>query len=303
MFFLRLLSNRNFIFILALVLGLSLGDAAGWVRHLTIPAVAVVMTVSMTQLPITRLIFSKEMVKPVLWSVALNYILFGGVTLLLAWYLVPNKQLWYGFVIVAAAPPGVAIAPFTGILSGNVRYSLVGVIGAYFVSLLVIPAVGLLFLGDILIEPSRLFIILAELIIGPLIVSQILIHFNISRYIDKWRGKIVNWSLFVVIFAVIALNRDVFFTSSSVLARAGVIAFVPIFGIGFLMEFILFRTKMARENISSLILFGTVKNGGFAAATALSLFGENASLSGGITTVFIIIYLIILTMRAGKFSR
>ncbi len=300
MFLLKILSNRNFIFILAVILGLALGDRAGWIRHLTIPALAVVMTVSMTQLNIGSISFSKGLFKPILWSIALNYILFGSVILVLAWYLAPDVQSWYGFVIVAAAPPGVAIAPFVAILSGNEKYALIGVIGAYFASLLIIPAASIIFIGSNIVSPVRLLLILAELIIGPFIVSQLVIRLNIYRYINKWRSKIVNWGLFLVIFTVIALNRDLLLSNPSILARSSLIAFIPIFGLGFFLQALLPKTGMAAENLSSHILFATVKNGGFAAATSLALFGENASLPGAITSVFIVIYLITLTFRAKK---
>jgi len=80
----------------------------------------------------------------VLWSIVLNYLLFLG-QLSCCWNLAPNTQLCV--VIVAAAPPGVVIAPFTGILWGNVKYSLIGVIGTCIASLLIIPAVSLAFVG------------------------------------------------------------------------------------------------------------------------------------------------------------
>ncbi len=299
MFILRLLSNRNIIFALALVLGLALGDRASWARILTIPALAIVMTVSMTQLPLSTFI-SKGIHKPILWSIALNYVLFGSVTLLLAWKLVPDVEMWYGFVIVALAPPGVAIAPFSKILSGNVRYALIGVIGAYFASLLIIPAASMLLIGGNAFDPFRLLLILVQLIIGPFIVSRLLIRFKISIFINKLRPVIVNWGLFVVIFTVIALNRNLLFEDPGLLARASIVASVPIFGIGFLLDTLLHRTDMPTKNISSFVLFGTVKNGGFAAASALALFGEGASLPGAVTSIFIIIYLIVLTLRAGR---
>jgi len=48
------------------------------------------------------------------------------------------------------------------------------------------------------------------------------------------------------------------------------------------------------------MLLGTIKNGGFAAATALALFGDKASLPSAIVTVFLIIFLLYLSFRARK---
>jgi hypothetical protein len=43
---------------------------------------------------------------------------------------------------------------------------------------------------------------------------------------------------------------------------------------------------------------GTVKNSGFAAATALALFSEKASVPGTVISVFIVLYLIWIGMHA-----
>ncbi|MCG9478597.1 MAG: hypothetical protein K9H14_00095 [Actinomycetia bacterium] len=298
----RLLKNRNFIFILALALGLALGDWASWARHLTVPALGLVMTVSMVQLPLSSMVPLKQVIKPVVWTLVLNYLVFGAITLLLAYYLAPDENIWYGFVIVAAAPPGVAIAPFTGILSGNVKFSLMGVIGAYLASLLIIPLAGFLFIGGNFLDPLRLALILVELIIAPFVIAQILIKVRAAPLISRWRGTIVNWGLFLVFFAIIALNREALFSNPRLLAYTALISAVPIFGLGFLMEFIVFKLNLKKKNRSSLVLLSNVKNGGFAAATALSLFGNSASLPGAVTSVFLIIYLIFLTLRAKKYS-
>jgi hypothetical protein len=49
-----------------------------------------------------------------------------------------------------------------------------------------------------------------------------------------------------------------------------------------------------------LVLFGTIKNSSFAAATALSLFSERASVPGAIFSIFLIIYLIIISLFSRK---
>ncbi|MGM0368687.1 MAG: bile acid:sodium symporter family protein [Actinomycetota bacterium] len=287
---------------MALVLGLLLGDKVSWLEYFTMPALAIVMTVSMTQLPLKSIKWRKSLLKPIAWAIFLNYVVFGTVILLLAWLLIEDKQLWYGFVIIAATPPGVAIAPFTGVLSGNTRYSLIGVIGAYFASLVIIPLVGLIFIGGSFIQPVRLVIILIELIIGPFIISQALIKFKLDRFIKRWRGLFVNWGLFIIIFAVIALNREVLFKNLRVVGIVSAIAFITVFGLGFVIEALLKKSRTPKKDRGHLILFATIKNGGFAAATALSLFGSKASLPGAVVSVFLILFLIVLSFRKRAIS-
>ena len=267
---------------------------------MTLPALAVVMIVSMTQVSIKSFLPLKSLIKPVLLTILLNYFVFALVILTMAWLIIPERELWIGFVIIAFAPPGVAIAPFTGILGGDVKFSLMGVIGAYIAALIIIPLSGLILIGQSFIQPLRLIIVFTELIIAPLILSQIFIRTKIDKYILRFRGPIVNWGLFVVIFTVIGLNRSVFFNDPITLGKISLICSVTVIGLGLLYEFLTKKLKVDRSLCSCIMLLGTIKNGGFAAATALALFGDKASLPSAIVSVFLIIFLLYLSFRARK---
>ncbi len=303
MFLIKVFKNRNFIFALAFILGLSIGGYIGsWTKHLTLPALAVLMTVSMTEIPIKSFLPLKNAIKPVLLSILLNYFIFALVMLTMAWFLIPERELWIGFVIIAFAPPGVAIPPFARIMGGDVKFSLIGVIGSYIAALIIMPAAGLALVGQSFIQPLRLITVFTTLIIIPLILSQIFIKIKIDRHILKFRGPVVNWGLFVVIFTIIGLNRSVFFDNPEMLGRISLICFVTITGLGLLYEFITKKLKISRSLSGPIILFGTTKNTGFAAATALALYGEMASIPGAIASVFIILFLLYLSFKAKKKS-
>lgn len=300
MFVIKILKNRNFIFALAFILGLLIGDTIGWIRHLTLPALAILMTVSMTEIPVKSFLPLKNTIKPVLLSIVLNYFIFALVMLLMAWFIIPEKELWIGFVIIAFTPPGVAIPPFTRIMGGDLKFSLTGLIGSYLAVLIILPAAGLVLVGQNFIQPIRLITVFGELIIAPLVLSQILIKAKIDRYVLKFRGPVVNWGLFVVIFVIIALNRNVFLNEPKTLAKISLICFTTIIGLGLLYEFLTRKLRISRKVSASVILFGTIKNAGFAAATALSLFGEKASIPGTIASVFIILFLLYLSFKAKR---
>ncbi|MFC2144992.1 bile acid:sodium symporter family protein [Actinomycetota bacterium] len=263
---------------------------------MTLPALAIVMVASLTQIPIRSFLPLKTIVKPVLLTIVLNYFVFALVMLPMAWFLFPERELWVGFVIIAIAPPGVAVAPFTSILGGDVKYSLAGVIGAYIAALIIIPLAGLILVGQSFIQPLRLIIIFSELIVAPLIISQIFIMTKVDKYILRFKGYIVNWGLFIVIFTVIGLNRNIFFGEPLTLLKISLICFVTIIGLGLVYEFLTKRLKLD----PGIMLLGVVKNGGFAAATALTLFGERASLPSAVVSVFLLIFLLYLSFRARK---
>jgi len=203
-------------------------------------------------------------------------------------------------VILASAPPGVAIAPFAYIIGGDEKFSIIGMVGAYIAAVALIPIAGIIFVGQNFIQPLNLFLIIIELIIAPMIISQILIKFKLDKYISKWRGAIINWGLFIVIFAVIALNREVFFKDFKTLGIISLISVVSVFGLWISTGFILKKLRFNERLRKSLILAATIKNSGFAAATALALFGEKASLPGAILSVFLVIFLIVIGIPPKK---
>jgi len=201
---------------------------------------------------------------------------------------------------MAAAPPGVAILPFTYILKGDMKYSLRGTMGVYILSIGLTPVSIYIFAGNLLLSPVKLLIILAELIILPIIISRILIYFKIADRISKFKGRIVDFGLFVTIFAVVALNRDYIFENPKIIMTTSLIAFGSIFILGFLIIIIMKKFIKQKEKRISLMLGGTIKNSGFAAATALALFGKEAAIPGAVTSIVLVLFLLVLSLFASK---
>ncbi len=296
----RVLTNRYFIFILSIVLGLTIRNIPEWIKHFTVPALAIVMIVSLTQISLKSFLDIKVITKPILYSILFNYIIFGVVMLALARFLIIDRDFWVGFVILAVAPPGVAIAPFAYIIGGNEKFSIIGVVGAYIAALVIIPVAGIIFIGKSFVQPLNIVILFVELIIAPLIISQLLVKFKLDRHVLRWRGAIVNWGLFVVIFAVISLNREIFFSDLKTLGLISLVAAVTVFGLWLVIGFVLKKLRFREDIRRSLILMAIIKNSGFAAATALTLFGVKSSLPGAIFSIFLIIFLLVIPLPFKK---
>jgi BASS family bile acid:Na+ symporter len=296
----KIIKNRNFIFILALVLGLSIGNHLTWTRHLTLPVITIMMIVTMTEISLKSLRQMHRIFKPVLLALLLNYIIFASVMLTLAWIIIPDKILWIGFILIALAPPGAGIAPFTRILGGDLKFSLVGVIGGYIAALVIIPVSGLLLVGRSFIQPFKFIILFSELIIAPLIISQVFIKTKIDKYVLKLRGPVVNWGFFIVILAVISLNQGLIFRDPVIMWKISLICFISIIGLGFFYDLLTRKLKTIMQHGKSIMLFGTIKHGSFAAATALSLYGARASLPSAMTSIFTVLFIVYLSVRADK---
>ncbi len=299
----RLLKNRTFILILAFVAGLTLSDLASYIGALTMPALAVVLTVSSTQVSVKDFLPLTEIVRPVYLTLLLNFLLLGSLTLLLAWWLMPSWDLWVGFVLVASSPPGIAVIPFTYILQGNLKLSLLGTFGVYLISLLLTPALVYLLTGEAAVSPLQLVNTMMLLILVPLILSQVINIIKISSYIDKWRGDIINWGFFVVIFTVVGLNQGVFLRQYDILVPVALVAIMSSLVPYFSVELLGRKYNIAESERNSYILLSTIKTSAFAAAVGLNLYGEAASIPGAVVSAWYALYFIFLGIKGDRRRR
>jgi len=119
----------------------------------------------------------------VLWGWVLSTVI-----LAMAALLVNNRELWFGFVIVAAVPPAVAVIPFADFLKGDRVYALFGTTGVYLAGLLLMPLMALLFLETDIAEPLSIVMIILELIVGPFVVSRLFIRARLEKEIDPTKA-------------------------------------------------------------------------------------------------------------------
>ena len=297
-YFFKILLNRNVILISAVVLGLTIGENAIYLKPYTTYILIITMLFSMTGLSTSSLFPLRKVVKPMMTGTFLNYFFFGFVVILLAWILMPDDQLFYGFVVIAAAPPGVAIVPFAGILKGDIEYSIIGVFGAFLAAIIITPIVIGLFSGfEDTVNPLSLIFLMVKLIIVPLVLSRLLLIKTFFPIIKKIRGKIVDVGFALIIFTAVGMNQQVFFQDYDVLFLISLVLLAGTFGIGSLYEYLLKRTKQNSEITTSQILLLTIKSSGFSVVTALTLFGEKAAIPSAVLAVIVLLYLLFLSSR------
>lgn len=190
-----LFKNRNFILILALVLGLSIGKlVVSWTNPLIIPFLIVIMTLSAMNITSREFASTKNLPYAAGMLIVHNYLIIGGIILLLAWWLIGEGDLWNGFVVLAAVPPAVGVVPFSYTLGGNTLFSIIGLTATYLSALLIMPVIMTLFLGTSFYDPLRVIVLVAELVFLPIVLSRILLVLKLSEHIKPWKGIITNWS-------------------------------------------------------------------------------------------------------------
>lgn len=294
--------HRNFILIFAVIMGLTFGDYAFHLRSTTVLLLGLTMIFSTTGIDSKALLPLKNLIRPMITGTFLNYGLFGLVVLVLAWFLMPSKELFLGFVVIVAAPPGVAVIPFTGILKGDVKYSIIGVFGAFLASIVIAPALIGLFSKAANVSSWSLFILMIKLVLIPMVLSRFLLHKRIFPLVDKIRGKVVDWGFAILIFIAVGMNRDVFFSNPKTLLLICIVLLSATFVIGSLYEFVIRKTTILNPRITSQVLLLTIKSSGFSVVTALTLFGKEAAIPSAVLAVIVLLYLLFLSLKMELFK-
>lgn len=286
------LKNRNFILLFAFFMGLFFPVLSQYTKSLTIPALALIMTVSLSDISNKNMLHWKQLSRPLLLGILMNYLLLSSLIILFTFLFISDSKLRIGMIMVAAAPPGVAIIPFSAILSGNILLSLFATFGAYLSAIILTPTLLFLLTEAQTFPISQLILNLFYLIILPIIFSRILQQEKILIFLKSWKGTIVNWGFFVVISTVIGLNQVSFFQNYHNLIRISLIALLTTFPLFYLLQFIFRKLNFKENEAISMILLGTIKNGGFAAALAITLFDQAVSIPGAIISAVYALYMI-----------
>jgi BASS family bile acid:Na+ symporter len=291
------LRNRNGIFFLAMAAGLFLPGAAPATKHLILPALALAMALSTMEIGNDVFTKPRSLLFPALLGIIMSYIILGNVIIGLSALLIRDEALWTGFVLLAAAPPAVAVIPFSGFLRGNGPLSLIGTVGAYLGALVIMPLITLTLLSTAAFDPFKLIMITLELIVLPLALSRLLIRKGWKERIEPYRGTIVNWSFFTVLYTMVGLNRNILLGQTWSLLPVAFICLLAMFFLGFLIDWVCNLFHVRKETRMSLVLLGTLKNQGLSSGLALTLFGQEAAIPSTVATMIMIGYIVWLDYR------
>ena len=294
----RIFVNREFLLVLALVLGVVEGKTSQYTAPLVLPLLGIVMTLSTMLISGRELRSLRTLVAPALWGIVMNYVILSGATLVTAALIIRDQDLWTGFVILAAVPPAVAVIPFTDFLRGDHSYALIGTAGAYLAGLFFMPGIAVAFLGSAVVQPTRLLSIIISLIVAPFLVSRLLLWLKWDRRIQSFKGPITNWSFFVVTYTIVGSNRPIILENPLGLAPVLVVAIFTIICLGLIVEYSARLMGVNAGTWRALMFLGTLKNYGLAGGVSLTLFGTETALPATMGVVIMVIYVVLLQLRA-----
>lgn len=295
-----ILKNRNTLLVAAIVFALIWGDIAHNFKSYTFYILAIVLSFSTSGIILSDISSKKEILKSMSLGLSLNYLLFAAILLPVAYFLSPSKEIFWGFVVIAATPPGVAIIPFSIMLNGKLEQSTLAVLGGFLASIFMAPFIIKVFTGNDNLQILPLIISMIKIIIIPILVSRLLLLKPFKSITIKYRGKIVNWGFALIIFIAVGINRQVFLSNFDTLFSVSLILFISMFVLGQVYDYILKKLKINTETRISHNLILTLKSSGFSVVTALQLFNETVVIPSAVMSVFVLLYLLFLTFKQSR---
>lgn len=281
-----LLENTALFFTVPIIIGLAYPQLSPLTGAFIIPFFIVAATLSLTHMKTSRKDIRRN--APVsLKAVLLSYGLLSSVTIILAYLLLPNTDYFTGFVILAAAPPAVAVIPFTYLLKGDTKAALGGELLSYLLALGFAPLITFVFIGQS-VDVFEIVKTLSLIILLPLFLSRLLLRH--PHYTDRYQKIIVNFCFGFINYSVIGLNHEAILMEPLSLTPVFAVHLLAVFIPGTLVYFIGRKMNVEKGRCIAYTLFSSIKNGGMTATLALILFSPAASLPGAIHGPFTIAF-------------
>jgi len=282
-----LLNSYGIVVLIALLLGLITGGSPVYPAEITIIALALMMSLSLSEIEL-RSVPERGMLRPVSLTLVLNYVVLTGLILFIAQFF--DGDLRTGWIIMAAVPSAVAIIPFSYMLNGDTKLALLGTTSIYILALLIAPVITIVAIGQG-IDQMRLISIIVILIVLPLVASRLPRLRNLGR---ERKTPLINLCFGLLVFVMTGANRDAFGEEVSMVMWVSLASLIRTFGIGLLVLWLLRTSKMRRDRANVLVLFASYKNLGLTAAIAMALISYEAAIPPTICIPFELIWLIAL---------
>jgi BASS family bile acid:Na+ symporter len=283
--------NRSIVlFFLALLAGIILPQGVEIGVALTLPALTIIMTITLLRMPRGFFRHPGKLIFPAIWGNIMNYFILGNFIIWSGIFLIREEGFWVGMVLIAAVPPAVSIMSLYKLFGADPKASFAGLAGAYLGSIFIAPLFGIGFLKYIPLNYSGIILLVLELIILPLVLSRIAIDKDWDKISEPYEGIISDWCFFIIFYALAASSRYLIFRRPLDVLFISIIAAASTFLLGYAIVKVGAFFRVPKDKITSLLLLGTLKNYGLAGGIALTVFNKEAALPAIIFIFFMSIY-------------
>lgn len=301
---LKIINHRDFVLSLAIVTGMIAGDRTSFLADHSLLVLGLVMLAATSGFSFRSWVPVGNALYPAAFSALLNYGVFGMLVIFISRLFFPGDEhhmLWAGFVLIAAAPPGPSIIPFSTMLKGDINFSVTGVFGLHILAMVLTPAIIIIFLGQSMVQPMEIFLILVKLIVIPLVLSRFLRHPRLLSGVSRARPQVVKWGFFLVITPIVGMSRDLLLAYPSILWKTALVFFISMFLLAWIYGHIARAAGLRVPVIVSSVLMMVIKSSAFSAVVAMQFFDDQvAAMPSAVLAVFVTLFIIFYSMYARR---
>lgn len=283
--------RSNIIFVLALIFGVALPQCARIGSILILPALTIIITITLLRFPRGFFRNPGSLFYSSLRANMMNYFVLGNFIILTGVFLIHKQELWVGMVLVAAMPLSLEIIIMGNLLRIDQNYVFTSVAGTYLGALFIVPLLSLGFLKYMNLNYWEIIVMILCLIVLPLLFSRIAVDKDWDEIISRHDDMIMDYSSFVVFYAITANCKIFLLNWSADLLIMVVIAFMSTFLFYFIARRIGYYFQVPQEKINYYILPSTMKECGLAGGIALTVFSAEVAMPALIFAVFTYIYM------------
>lgn len=243
-------------------------------------ALIVAMSFSLTGISLHG-ISPKVELRGIVMSFAMSYGALGGIIVMYG-LLTADPLIRSGWILMASAPPAIAVVPITSLLRGDVRRALIANAVLYFLALVAVPGLNLLFLGRTV--PVDVLAFQTLLLIGiPVVLSRAL---RVWKPVQEARPALVSVAFFFLVLAIAGSTRGTLLGRPDLVAGLSLLAFLRTIGLGLVILAVAGLLHLPREGRIAAVTFAGFKNLGLTVVLAFTVFGPLASLPAIVSLIF-----------------
>ena len=303
-----LLKSSAFMMSLALIValltnftGIFPGDVltSGRRANITVLFLALMMTLSLSRIPyrnLNPLTNGRSVVRAVLLGLVISSIIPLAGYYLLKGTAFANEAM--GLIFIAATPFAASVAPLSYILNGDMEHAARGTIIVYLVSLVWIPFIIWLTLGEF-VDMTQVVITVVEIIGVPLVLSRLITKLNISK---DFMAIFMNCCIFLLVW--LSVGSTLFPSDVGILVAFVIVAALRTFFLGNVVEVTEKRMGIHWKQRVTDILMTSYKNKGIAITMCIATLGPlAASAMVAIATSIVVEILWVIFMDSVLFNR
>lgn len=200
-------------------------------------------------------------------SLACCFILNTSLTLAAGLVFIDNTALWYGWVMLAAAPCAVSLISASLFMHGDTKMAVLSLVTVYLVAMVASPVITHMLIGDA-VDPLDILKYIVLFIAIPFAITIPLRRLSLPR-IPKVIG--INAMMLILVFIGLGSRRDYIFSEPEIILWLGIVCFLRVFVFSLILVPIIRRSGCERSDGVVYLVISVWRNSSMAVSMCMVL--------------------------------